>query len=118
MAAEAGKLFSSVFSGLSQLSQEFGAGPKVAQTIRIPKLQHGGEIRSSGLVYAHAGERFSGIGRSRRDYINTENGEGININLTGAHINLSSSQNITTVAKQLGDKVRLEIKRARQFSGV
>ena len=115
---EAGKLFSSVFSGLSQLSQEFGAGPKVAQTIRIPKLQHGGEIRSSGLVYAHAGERFSGIGRSRRDYINTENGEGININLTGAHINLSSSQNITTVAKQLGDKVRLEIKRARQFSGV
>lgn len=121
---ESQKLFTSLFTGLKSLSDKLFGGETTAfgaaEAIRIPKLQYGGVITKSGLAFVDKGESFSGVGKSRRDlFDNSDGGNGaIFIDLKGASINLSSSQNISTVAQELGRRTRLEINKPRQFSKI
>ncbi len=121
---QAQDIFRVVFRIMQELQDKLlplpPAPAPVAQAVRIPRLQHGGEITRSGLAFVDRGETFSGVrnGISKHDLLGGENDGSIYLDLRGAHINLSSSQNIDQVARDLGEKVRLEIKRPRQFSGI
>lgn len=115
--SKAQDVFSGVFGGLESLSNSFfpNRSNSVATAIKIPKLAGGGQITRSGLAFVDKGETFSGIGTSR---LSTDGGGGVTVDLRGANVNLSSSQDIRTVGNELGNMVKLELNKPRQFSQI
>jgi hypothetical protein len=115
--SKAQDVFSGVFGGLESLSKNFfpNRSNPAASAIKVPKLAGGGEITRSGLAFVDKGETFSGIGTSR---LMSGGSGGVTIDMRGANINLSSTQDIRTVGNELGGIIKLNLNKPRQFSKI